>query len=57
MQAGPLREITEDIFFKISMTLGYGFMDKRNNVNIQKANLDKLETIEAYWTNLLLPTD
>ena len=57
MQAGPLREITEDIFFKISMTLGYGFMDKRNNVNIQKANLDKLKTIEAYWTNLLLPTD
>ena len=39
------------------MILGYGFMDKRNNVNIQKANLGKLKTIEAYWTNLPLPTD
>jgi hypothetical protein len=59
--ACPLREITEDrggiIFLKIPMTSGYGFMDKRNDVNIQKANLEKLKIIEVYWTNLLLPTE
>ena len=39
------------------MTFGYGFMDKRNDVNIQKANLEKLKIIEVYWTNLPLPTE
>ena len=32
-------------------------MDKRNDVNIQKAILDKLKIIEKYLTNLHLPTD
>ena len=39
------------------MTSGYGFMDKINDVNIQKANLEKLKIIEVYWTNLPLPTE
>ena len=58
--ACPLKEITEDrggVIFLKTTTLGYGFMDKRNDVNIQKAILDKLKIIEKYWTNLHLPTD
>ena len=39
------------------MTFGNGFMDKRNDVKIQKAYLDKLKIIEVYWTNLPLPTE
>ena len=45
-----------NIFLK-TLTLSYGFMDKRNDVNIQKAILDKLKIIEKYLTNLHLPTD
>ena len=58
MEAGPLREITEDRGeYNKKRTLGYGYMDKRNDIKIQKVNLHKLKIIEAYWTNLHLPTD